>query len=258
MEKPFDFLAGRAVEFFDEGSWRTTDLLTREVDADLAYGSVSEMVVSARQCLEGIPEVAVRPILWVGDLLVGELVSAGRITLGTIDGRPAEWSKDAARRVGRLQMLPVVLGILSDEGIWLGDDEQGIEVFEVLPERFCAAFVLRAIFSSVDFGFTNGLDDLPVLYLIEAATVAGYMASLRRDDPSSIGSVVRKRARAISLKQLQDARHAENRQMADEVLAWWEEHKNDPGMTKDKAADLLAGKVVPLKWRTVRDRLKGV
>lgn len=57
--------------------------------------------------------------------------------------------------------------------------------------------------------------------------------------------------------RLADARHAENRQLEQEVLAWWESHKHLPGMTRDKAATEMAGKVVPLAWRTVRDYLKG-
>jgi hypothetical protein len=60
-----------------------------------------------------------------------------------------------------------------------------------------------------------------------------------------------------SQKRLQDFRHAENRQFREEALAWWHEHKNEPGMTKDRAAELIAKKVVPAEWRTVRDYLKG-
>ncbi len=95
--------------------------------------------------------------------------------------------------------------------------------------------------------------------------VALYRAWLRRE--------LRRRRRArspvdVALDHLEakeraarkaiDARHAETRQMQQEVLDWWQAHKEDPGMTKDKAADEMAEKLVPLKWRTVRDYLKGV
>lgn len=62
-----------------------------------------------------------------------------------------------------------------------------------------------------------------------------------------------------SIKKLIDARHDENRKMKREVLDWWELHKNSPEVNrnKDRAADLIAHKVVPLSWRTVRDHLKG-
>ena len=59
-------------------------------------------------------------------------------------------------------------------------------------------------------------------------------------------------------RRTQDARHAETRQMEQEVQAWCAAHKGDPGMTKDKAAEEMSGKLVPLKFRTVRDYLKGV
>ncbi len=59
-------------------------------------------------------------------------------------------------------------------------------------------------------------------------------------------------------KRAEEARHAETRQMQQMVLDWWEAHKDDPGMTKDKAAEQMAETLVPLKFRTVRDYLKGV
>lgn len=81
---------------------------------------------------------------------------------------------------------------------------------------------------------------------------------LRNPSPIELAIHSIEKAEQRTRKKAADARHAENRQMQQEVLAWWDMHKGDPGMTKDKAADHIAGKLVPLKWRTVRDYLKGV
>lgn len=53
-----------------------------------------------------------------------------------------------------------------------------------------------------------------------------------------------------------DARHAENRSMKAQVIAWYTENADKLG-SKDAAAEQAAGKLVPVKFRTVRDWLKG-
>jgi len=52
-----------------------------------------------------------------------------------------------------------------------------------------------------------------------------------------------------------DARHAENRAMKQDVI---EAYLRGNFQNKDEAATALAGKLVPMKWRTVRDWLKNV
>lgn len=49
-------------------------------------------------------------------------------------------------------------------------------------------------------------------------------------------------------------RHAENHSLRDTVYLWVDENIK-PGMALDSAASEVAGKIVPLKWRTVRDHL---
>lgn len=49
-------------------------------------------------------------------------------------------------------------------------------------------------------------------------------------------------------------RHSENHALRDEVYVWADKNIK-PSMTLDDAASEVAGKVVPLKWRTVRSHL---
>lgn len=52
------------------------------------------------------------------------------------------------------------------------------------------------------------------------------------------------------------ARHRENRAMKAQVLEWYAAHSHEV-RSKDAAAGEVAGKVVPVTFRTVRDWLKG-
>lgn len=253
MENPYSFLRSAKVEFFDEGAThKVGNLMTRDFDEELAFGAVDGLIGEARAELESVPPDGVRAILWFADSILEACLENGLIV---INGS-REWNKDRALRTPHYAVLPPVMQVFSKNDYWIGT-EDGAEDFSVTPERLCAAYILRATFSAIDFGYTNGFDDLPVHYLMQASTAFGYLLALRQKDANGIGGVVSSRVKSHAMSQLQSARHQENRQMEQEVRKWWSEHKNDPGMTKDKAATEIAGKVVPLKWRTVRDQLKG-
>lgn len=49
-----------------------------------------------------------------------------------------------------------------------------------------------------------------------------------------------------------DARHRESRSMREQVFVWLDDHMSRFS-SMDAAADAIAGKVVPVKWRTARD-----
>lgn len=49
-------------------------------------------------------------------------------------------------------------------------------------------------------------------------------------------------------------RHAENYAMQEDIYQWMDENWK-PGMSFDSAASEIAGKVVPLAWRTVREHI---
>lgn len=251
--EPFSFIRS-TVEFFDEGSTSKKPLLTREYDDELAFGAVRRMIEDARKTLAGVPEVTVRPMLRLADSVLEEAVASGKIRLN--GGK--EWTSDYALRVAHTELLPLVLGIFGYSELELGDDEAGIDVVGVTPQRLCAAYILRATFSAIDFNYTNGIDDLPMCYLMEASVAYGFLRAMSDDSAFGMADVLNERFKRSRISVLTEARHVENRQMMAEVLAWWSEHKDDPGMTKDKAASAIAGKIVPLKWRTVRDHLKGV
>ena len=251
----FSFVPPAAVEFFDEGSSSSAPLLTRGYDETLAFGVVQAMVTDARRALVGVPEEALRPMLRLADLLWQELIETGAVK---IEGGPTEWTQESASRGIHCQALPLVLAALAADSFEIYDEDAGIKPMEVTPQRFCAAYILRHTFSSLDFGYCKGTDDLPICYLLQASVAHGFLLAMSDGEWFGMAGVLNEMFTRKTMSRLLDARHEENRQMVAEVFAWWDEHKNDPGMTKDKAADALAGKIVPLKWRTVRDHLKGV
>ena len=56
----------------------------------------------------------------------------------------------------------------------------------------------------------------------------------------------------ISVKKGADKRHAENRSMKNDVFNWLDTHMHQ-FKSMDAAADAIAGKMAPVKWRTARD-----
>ena len=76
-------------------------------------------------------------------------------------------------------------------------------------------------------------------------------------DHSSIGAFIELIvANAESAKQTAAAlkRHADNHALRDEIYAWMDANYKK-GMALDDAASIISEKIVPLKWRTVRDHL---
>ena len=89
---------------------------------------------------------------------------------------------------------------------------------------------------------------------------AKAMQMRRKDDAEKyplIAAAVALNEIEASKKRTVDARHAENRDMREQVITWWEANKHT-GISKDKAAEKMAGKLVPLTFRTIRDYLKGI
>jgi hypothetical protein len=74
-----------------------------------------------------------------------------------------------------------------------------------------------------------------------------FAALVRTDERRKISNLAKKAA---------DVRHAENRDMKAEAIAWYVARRDT--LTKDDAALEIAGKVLPVKFRTVRDWLKGI
>jgi hypothetical protein len=58
-------------------------------------------------------------------------------------------------------------------------------------------------------------------------------------------------AEQASVKALKS--HKENHDLKEDVFNWCDEHHHQYPKDKDGMATAIAGKVVPLKWRTVRD-----
>jgi hypothetical protein len=71
----------------------------------------------------------------------------------------------------------------------------------------------------------------------------------------TVGAWSVRRESTASTKKATDARHAENRAMKAQVLAWYAKHAGSFS-SKDDAAQAAAGTIVPVKFRTVRDWLK--
>lgn len=227
--EPFGFLKDSPVEFFDEGSWDESDLLSREYDERLAFGAVDRMVEDARNALAGVPSDGVRPILRFADMLVYAAASAG--VLKDADGVTLEWNRDTAQRVSHLTLLPLIFGALSRDSIWIEDADLGFDSFEVTPARFCAAYVLRATFSALDFGYDDGLDDLPICYLMQASAVYGYLSVLQQDLGASVRQIVVQDAKTKSAKSMAANRWSKDpqREVWSTVFNEWMTWRTDRG-----------------------------
>lgn len=62
---------------------------------------------------------------------------------------------------------------------------------------------------------------------------------------------------SIAMRSLAELRHRENRAMREEAIQWYLANK-DRIRTKDAAAEAIAGKLLPVKFRTVRDWLSKI
>ena len=74
-----------------------------------------------------------------------------------------------------------------------------------------------------------------------------FAALVRANERRKISNMAKKAA---------DLRNAENREMKAEAIAWYVARRG--ALKKDDAALEIAGKVLPVKFRTVRDWLKGI
>lgn len=81
-----------------------------------------------------------------------------------------------------------------------------------------------------------------------------YMSALEAFG-NSIENLVKTKARRQG--KLIDARHHENRDMKKQAIDWYLERRNT-GLTKDAAAEAIAGKIVAARFRTVRKWLTNV
>lgn len=224
---PFDFFKDGPVAFFDEGSWEPGDLLTREYDEGLAFGVLKEMVEDARSALEGVRAEGVRAILQLADAMLHAGAFAG--LLRDEHGEPVAWTSETALRVSHLALLPFVLESLSRDSFLLGDAELGIEAFEVTPARFCAAYLLRATFSALDFGYDRGIDDLPICYLMQASAVYGYLSVLRNGEADSVRQIVIQGAKSESARTSASLRWSKDpsRDMWSAVFTEWSKWRDD-------------------------------
>lgn len=224
---PFDFLDASPVEFFDEGSWDDSNLLTRHYDPDLAFGAVKTLIEGARKALAGVPSEGVRPILRFGDILLQAGACEG--LLRNERDETLEWTREVALKVSHLDLLPLILEPLRRNSFLLQDSELGFEPFEVTPERFCAAYVLRATFSALDFGYTAGLDDLPICYLMQASAVYGYLTVLASEPADPVRQIVVSDAKTQSARSMACNRWSKDphRVMWASIFSEWSRWRGD-------------------------------
>lgn len=225
--EPFDFLKDSPVDFFDEGSWDPGDLLTREYDHGLAFGVLKTMVEDARSALEGVRPEGVRAILQFADAMLDSGAQEGLFR--DERGQPLAWTPETALKVSHLALLPHVLELLGKDSFLLGDAELGVQAFEVTPARFCAAYVLRSTFSAIDFGYDNGIDDLPICYLMQASAVYGYLSVLTSTGADSVRGIVVQGAKSESARASASLRWSKDpsRDMWTTVFAEWSTWRDD-------------------------------
>ena len=87
--------------------------------------------------------------------------------------------------------------------------------------------------------------------LLQAYQALTYLLLLKIGKPLDTKEL-EKAVRAALAKKASEARHIENRSMKAEVFAWCDSHLLDSQCSMDDAAFAIAEKLVPVKFRTVR------
>lgn len=177
---------------------------------------------------------------------------------GAAVGRLADvWDQIAeSTGTGRGKFIEEIFG-----GIWRDGDtgekfEDEIERWDEQPEEMQPLGLLQAIFIACAYA-CQGMraqtdDDLSRAWQYTArceywlGIVIGTW-SYRTTQGATVTTLAKMGA---------DARHRENRDMKTQVLEWYRANAATVG-SKDAAAEAIAGKLVPVKFRTVRDWLKG-
>ncbi len=111
-----------------------------------------------------------------------------------------------------------------------------IQAAETESERFAAPYQLPRLISSAAILHRAIADNL------DLTTIGAFIELIVANAESA-------KQTAVALK-----RHAENHALRDEIYAWMDANYKE-GMVLDDIATELAGTLVPLKWRTVRDSL---
>ena len=112
-----------------------------------------------------------------------------------------------------------------------------IQAAETESERFAAPYHLPRLISSAAILHRAIADNLDI------TTIGAFIELIVANAESA-------KQTAAALK-----RHAENHALRDEIYAWMDANYKEEGMVLDDIATELAGTLVPLKWRTVRDSL---
>ena len=111
-----------------------------------------------------------------------------------------------------------------------------IQAAETESERFAAPYHLPRLISSAAILHRAIADNLDI------TTIGAFIELIVANAESA-------KQTAAALK-----RHAENHALRDEIYAWMDANYKK-GMALDDAASIISEKIVPLKWRTVRDHL---
>lgn len=111
-----------------------------------------------------------------------------------------------------------------------------IQAAETESERFAAPYHLPRLISSAAILHRAIADNLDI------TTIGAFIELIVANAESA-------KQTAAALK-----RHADNHALRDEIYAWMDANYKK-GMALDDAASIISEKIVPLKWRTVRDHL---
>ena len=111
-----------------------------------------------------------------------------------------------------------------------------IQAAETESERFAAPYHLPRLISS------SAILQRAIADNLDITTIGAFIELIVANAESA-------KQTAAALK-----RHAENHALRDEIYAWMDANYKK-GMALDDAASIISEKIVPLKWRTVRDHL---
>lgn len=103
------------------------------------------------------------------------------------------------------------------------------------------------------YSMAYGLSELSKAKPHQKRNIARMCLDIDADDPiAKVFMSALKTGRTLAASENARKGHIENHAMRDDIYKWLDQNKT-PSMSLDDAAEMMAGKVVPLKFRAVRN-----
>jgi hypothetical protein len=180
---------------------------------------------------------------------------------GAVLGRLEQFFDELAEQTGGKagQFIDVIFKGMWDDGNTGEEQAAEFDKWDEQPEELQPLGIIQAAFVACGYAIDAlkaPKDSVEAWRFVASAkywlgiTVGAW--SIRREQETVLRADVSSRAKLAAA-----SRHAENHAMRQQVLDWFANH-GEKYRSKDKAAEAIAGRVVPLSFRTVRDYLAGI